>query len=60
VINERDANAAHNIRDCGIAMLDTASLAEFQACGVDVRPSSLMAVNCEAGSKPIYLQGCNK
>lgn len=59
-INERDENAAHNIRDYGIAMLDTDSLSEFQACGVDVRPSYLMAINGEAGSKRIYSQDCNK
>ena len=59
-INDRDPNAANNIRDKGIELLSTDSLSGLQACGVDVRPSSLMAVNCEAGSKPIYLQGCNK
>jgi putative transposase len=39
-INERDPNAAHNIRDKGIELLDTDSLSELQACGVDVRLSN--------------------
>jgi putative transposase len=51
VVNERDPNAAHNIRDKGIELLDTDSLSEFQACGVDVRPSRLMANDCEAGNE---------
>ena len=52
-INERDENAAKNIRDIGIVMLDTESLSELKACGVDVRPSSLMAVDCESGIKQL-------
>lgn len=50
-VNERDENASKNIRDKGIEMLDTESFSELQACGVDVRPSHLMAVDNEAGIK---------
>jgi putative transposase len=50
-INERDPNASHNIRDKGIELLDTDSLLELQACGVDVRPSQGMAVDDESGIK---------
>jgi putative transposase len=53
VVNERDSNAAHNIRDKGIELLDTDSLSGLQACGVDVRPSCLMAVDDESGIKRI-------
>jgi putative transposase len=53
IVNERDPNAAHNIRDKGIELLDTDSLSELQACGVDVRPSQRMAVDNEAGIKRI-------
>jgi putative transposase len=55
-INERDPNASKNIRDKGIEMLSTDSLSGLQACGVDVRPSRLMAIDCESGIKRI----CNK
>ena len=55
-VNERDPNAAHNIRDKGIELLDTDSLSELQACGVDVRPSQRMAVDDEAGNKYIEVQ----
>jgi putative transposase len=51
--NNRDENAAHNIRDKGIERLDTDSLSELQACGVDVRLSSMIADDGEAGSKHI-------
>jgi putative transposase len=54
VINERDPNSANNIRDKGIELLDTDSLSELEVCGVDVRPSRLMAVNSEAENKHIY------
>lgn len=30
--------------------IDTAEQAEINACGLDVRPSSLKAVECEAGT----------
>jgi putative transposase len=56
-INERDPNASKNIRDKGIEMLSTDSLSGFQACGVDVRPSYAMAVDCEAGSKHTSRRG---
>ena len=52
-VNERDPNAAHNIRDKGIELLDTDSLSELQACGVDVRPSQRMAIDREAGIKHV-------
>jgi putative transposase len=52
-VNERDPNAAHNIRECGIGILNTESLSEFQACGVDVRLPKREAIGCEAGIKHI-------
>lgn len=54
VLNERDPNSAHNIRDKGIELLDTDSLSELQACGVDVRPRRFGAIDIETGIKPIY------
>lgn len=56
-INERDPNASHNIRDKGIKLLSTDSLSGFQACGVDVRPSHLMAIDRETGSKHTSKRG---
>lgn len=56
VVNERDPNASKNIRDKGIEMLSTDSLSGLEACGVDVRPSPKMAIDCKAGIKRI----CNK
>lgn len=52
-INERDRNAANNIRECGIEILNTESSSEFQACGVNIRLPSSEAVDCEAGIKRI-------
>lgn len=54
--NERDPNAAHNIRDKGIELLSTESFSGINACGVDVRPLGSGAVDVEAGSKSV----CNK
>jgi putative transposase len=53
VINERDPNAAHNIRECGIEILATESSSGINACGVGVRLPSLEAVHVEAGRKRV-------
>lgn len=53
VINERDPNAAKNIRECGIEILATESFSGSNACGVDVRPLELKAVDDEAGNRLI-------
>jgi transposase len=55
-INERDPNAAHNIRDKGIEILNTESSSEINACGVGVRLPSLEAIHEESGIKHV----CNK
>ncbi len=52
-INERDPNAAHNIRECGIEILNTESSSGINACGVGVRPQTIEAVHDEAGSKHV-------
>lgn len=52
-LHERDANAAHNIRECGIGLLHTESSSGIDACGVDVRPPMLEAIHDEAGNKQV-------
>lgn len=54
-LHERDANAAHNIRNCGISILHTESSSGINACGMDVRPL-IEANHDEAGNKHIYCQ----
>ena len=53
VLHERDANASHNIRSCGISILHTESSSGINACGVGVRPTVLEATHDEAGNKHI-------
>jgi putative transposase len=53
VINERDENAAHNIRKCGIEILNTEGSSGINVCGVGVIPQISEAVHDEAGSKRI-------
>jgi putative transposase len=50
-INERDENAAKNIRECGIKILNTESSSGINAYGVGVSPQQLEAVHDEVGSK---------
>ncbi len=52
-INERDPNAATNIRDYGIAILHTESSSGINACGVDVRLPAKEAIDSETGSKHV-------
>lgn len=53
-LHDRDANAAHNIRACGISLLHTESSSEINACGVDVRPPVMEATHDEAGNKHVH------
>jgi putative transposase len=49
--HDRDENAATNIRNEGIRILNTESSSGIQACGESVSPHLKKAVLCEAGSK---------
>jgi len=49
-MNDRDINAAINIRNIGIT---TAGTAESNACGEDVRPATTGAILYEAASSSL-------
>lgn len=51
VLHERDENAARNIRQLGLEILNTESSSGINACGVAVRPVVRQADDGEAGSK---------
>lgn len=48
-VHDRDENASDNIRNLGIAILDTESSSGIHACGQSIRPPEAILV--EAGSK---------
>jgi putative transposase len=54
-VHDRDENAAKNIRNRGLIILATASSAGSNACGVDVRPLGLKAIDSETGNKPVNI-----
>lgn len=51
VVHERDENAARNIRQLGLEILNTESSSGINACGVAGRPVVKQAGDDEAGSK---------
>jgi putative transposase len=53
-LHDRDENASDNVLNCGLKILSTESSSGSNACGVNVRPSKLEAVDSETGSKLIY------